>query len=149
MLESPEIALGDRWAELLQLWVAFEKKEKFTERGKVSPDKRPECVSKWIYGGRHRTWRPATTSASKFEKDFHAWWLSLQPKWRLSAKGTILTQGLDGDLEGLRKPGQNGLLSVLAGLFFWGRIAESNAKQRKKWMAHVEDCILVLQQLVG
>jgi len=56
---------------------------------------------------------------------------------------------MDGDLDGLRKPGLNGLLSVLAALFYWGRIAQNNKKQRKGWVAHVEDCILVLRGLVG
>ena len=61
----------------------------------------------------------------------------MQPKWRLSKKGEILTQKMDGDLDGLRKPGLNGLLSVLAALFFWGRIAQNNTKQRKGWIGHV------------
>ena len=73
----------------------------------------------------------------------------MQPKWRLSKKGEILTRKMDGDLDGLRKPGLNGLLSVLAALFFWGRIAQNNTKQRKGWIGHVEDCILVLRGLVG
>jgi len=71
-------------------------------------------------------------------------WLSLQPKWRLSKNGEILTWKMDGDLDGPRKPGLNGLLGVLAALFYWGRIAQNNKKQHKGWVAHVEDCILVL-----
>ena len=149
MLQSSDNPLGERWAELVRLWVAFEQKERFKQRGKLSPKKRPDVVTEWIQRARSPTWQPVITNVSTFEKSFHAWWLSLQPKWRLSKNGEILTRKMDGDLDGLRKPGLNGLLSVLAALFYWGRIAQNNKKQRKGWVAHVEDCILVLRGLVG
>ena len=52
----------------------------------------------------------------------------MQPKWRLLKKGEILTWKMDGNLDGLRKLGLNGLLSVLAALFFWGRIVKNNTR---------------------
>ena len=149
MLQSSDNPLGERWTELVRLWVTFEQKEGFKQRGKLSPKKRPDVISEWIRRARSLTWQPVITNVSTFEKSFHMWWLSLQPKWRLSKKGEILTRKMDGDLDGLRKLGLNGLLSVLAALFFWGRIAQNNTKQRKGWIGHVEDCILVLRGLVG
>jgi len=58
-------------------------------------------------------------------------------------------EGAKGDWEELKKPGLNGILSVMAGLFYWGRIAQRNAKQCKAWAADVEDCSFVLRQLLG
>lgn len=132
----------------MRLWVIFEQKAEFKGRGKLSAKKRPTIISEWIQRARSPTWRPVITNVSTFEKSFHVWWLSLQPKWRLGEDGNILTQNLDGDLDCLRKPGLNGLLSVMASLFYWGRMAK-NGKQRKGWVAHVQDCILVLRELVG
>ena len=149
MLQSSDNPLGERWTELVWLWVTFEQKEGFKQRGKLSPKKCLDIISEWIQWAHSPMWQPVITNVSMFEKSFHMWWLSLQPKWRLSKKGEILTQKMDGDLDGLRKLGLNGLLSVLAALFFWGRIAQNNTKQRKGWIGHVEDCILVLCGLVG
>ena len=148
MLQSPEIPSGERWMVLVELWVAFEKKEGFKERGFLAAKERPECVSEWIRRGRPPTWRPAITAVSKLELAFRTWWVSLQPKWRVSENGTIITADSDGDWDVLRKPGVNGLLSVLVALFYWGGIAKRTAKQRNAWAACVEDCILVLRQLV-
>jgi len=58
-------------------------------------------------------------------------------------------EDVEGEWEKLRKPGLNGLLSALAGLFYWGRIVQRNAKQRKAWAVDVEDCTLVLHHLLG
>ena len=149
MLQSLEVSSGGGWAELVRLWAAFEEKEGFKERGKLSPKGRPACIFEWIQRGRSPTWRPVIANIAAFEKAFHAWWVSLQPKWRVSGKATILTEDVEGDWEILSKPGMNGLLSVLAGLFYWGRIVQSNAKQRKAWAADVEDCTLVLRHLLG
>jgi len=48
MLQSSEIPLGEGWAELVRLWVAFEEKEGFKERRKLSAKDRPECITDWV-----------------------------------------------------------------------------------------------------
>ena len=73
----------------------------------------------------------------------------MQPKWRVSEKGAILMDDVEGEWENLRKLGLNGLLSTLASLFYWGRIVQRNTKQRKAWAVDVEDCTLVLRHLLG
>ena len=148
-MQSSEIPLGEGWAELVRLWAAFEEKEEFKERRKLSAKDRPECIADWVQRARSPTWRPVIANVAAFGKVFHAWWVSLQPKWRVSGKGAILTEDVEGDWEELRRPGLNGLLSALAGLFYWGRIAQRNAKQRKAWAVDVEDFTLVLRHLLG
>ena len=144
MLQSPETPLGERWAILVKLWVEFEKKEGFKEHGFLPAKGRPECVSEWIRRGRPPGWMP-TITASKLETAFKAWWLSLQPKGRVSRRGAIIATDLEsGGWEVLRKPGLNGLLSALVGLFYWGGALKRSAKQHAAWATCVEDCILVL-----
>lgn len=148
MLQSPETPLGERWAILVELWVEFEKKEGFKEHGFLPAKGRPECVSEWIRRGRPPGWMP-TVTASKLETAFKAWWLSLQPKGRVSGKGAMIATDLEsGGWEVLRKPGLNGLLSALVGLFYWGGALKRSAKQHAAWATCVEDCILVLGHLV-
>ena len=149
MLLSPEISLGERWAELVELWAIFEKKEGFAERGKLLPTHRPQAISEWIQRARSPTWRPDIANVPKFEKDFRAWWLFLQPKWRVGVEGTIADECIDGNWDALRKPGLNGVVSLLAALFYWGRVAQKNAKHREVWVAHVEECIVVFRRLTG
>jgi len=48
MLQSNEPPLGDRWAELMRLWTAFEEEEEFEERAKLLAKLRPVCISEWI-----------------------------------------------------------------------------------------------------
>lgn len=150
MLQSPEIPLGECWAVLVEVWVEFEKKEGFKEQGLLPAKERPECVSEWIRRGRPPAWMPAITAVSKLETAFHTWWVSLQPKWRVSSKGAIITTDLESgdDWDHLQKPGLNGLLSVLVGLFYWGRTLKRSAKQHEAWATCVDDCIFVLRHLV-
>jgi len=150
MLQSPEIPLGECWAVLVEVWVEFKKKEGFKEWGFLLAKEWPECVSEWIRHGRPPAWTPAITAVSKLEMAFRMWWVSLQPKWWVSAKGAIITTDLESgdDWDHLRKPGLNGLLSVLVGLFYWGRTPKRSAKQRAAWATSLEDCIFVLCHLV-
>jgi hypothetical protein len=149
MLKSLEIPLDEDWAELVRLWAAFEEKERFKERGKLSARHHPECIAEWQQQACFSTWQPVITNVAAFKKVFHVWWVSLQPKWRVSGKGTILTEGVEGDWENLRKPGLNGLLSTLASFFYWSKMAQKNVKQRKAWARDVENYTLVLCHLLG
>ena len=148
MLQNNEPSLGNRWAELLRLWSAFEKKENFKEQKKLSPDGRPQCVSEWIRRRRSTTWRPVISSILALEKSFKAWWTNLQPDWRKDNDGSIAFANVDGDWEILRKPGLNGIVSAIAGLFYWGCKVQGNLTRRARWATLVEDCILVLENIV-
>jgi hypothetical protein len=148
MLQTNEPPLGDWWAELVRLWMVFEEKEAFKEHGKLSATHRPLCVFEWIGRVHSPTWRPTITSILALEKSFQAWWCDLQPSWRISGNGSIALDRVDGDFEALRKPGLNGILSVMTALFYWGCKVQRNAKYHASWASAVEDCILVLEQLV-
>ncbi|KAF9470923.1 hypothetical protein BDN70DRAFT_939329 [Pholiota conissans] len=148
MLQSA--ALGPEWVELIEKWSAFEVNERYKEAGKIGSLHRPASVGDWIKRGRSSTWRPEISSASKYGKEYVKWWTSLQPAWRLSASGKIIPEATDGDWNSLRKPGTNGLLSVVCGLFHWGTSLQKNGEEVKQsqWIAAVKDCILVYDCLL-
>ena len=147
MLQSSGNTLGRGWEKLVQLWVEFEQKEGFEESGKLGTAGRPDCIFQWKKRARSSTWRPDISNVSTFEREFRAWWISLQPTWRVS-EGKIVSGG-KGDWDVLRKPGLNGLICMLVGLFYWGTFVQTDKSQHRGWVELVEDCTLVLRQLAG
>jgi hypothetical protein len=139
MLQSSEMPSQDRWMELLNLWKAFEEKEGYEENGFLCGTGRPKCIGSWIGVGCSTTWRPVLPKTSAFEKEFRQWWISLQPDWRVSEEGSIISGASEGDWGKLRKPGLNGIQGALAALFYWGLEVKRNVRQHKGWVVHVED----------
>ena len=82
---------------------------------------------------------------TSFPSVFDAWWRSIQPKWRVLDGQELAKDGVDFEL--LRRPGVNGLLSVLAALFFWGVGLGEAWGDCVLWLAGVEDLMWVLEQL--
>jgi hypothetical protein len=148
MLQANEPPLGDRWAELLRLWAIFEEKEGFKPRKKLEKEGRPEFISEWLQRTRSSTWRPDISNIPVLEKAFNTWWKRLQPQWRISGSGSIVLDKVDSDWDVLRKPGQNGILIILVCLFYWGCKVQGNRKNCAGWASALEDCILVLGQLI-
>ncbi|KAJ7020768.1 hypothetical protein C8F04DRAFT_907597, partial [Mycena alexandri] len=88
---------------------------------------RPQAVSKWIGVGRTRTNKiPDVADTARYGDEWYAWWDSLQPKWRTRDRTGNWKMGGDTEYGGdeewgyLDRPGPNGCLSVVAGLYFWG-----------------------------
>ncbi|KAJ3489956.1 hypothetical protein NLJ89_g11479 [Agrocybe chaxingu] len=147
MLEAED--LGPGWRKLLHAWHAFEEAEHFKEKGKLPCHLRPAAIGLWIQRRRSLTWRPEFKDFCEYESQCMQWWGSLQPQWRVSAKGAVLFSQKDGDIESLRRPGLNGILSILAALLYWGSECRHIKASRKRWLAVVEDCNWVLDCLSG
>ena len=135
--DAPEIAFGQSWADLVQQWVEFEQKEGFEERGKLGTANRPECILQWKKRAHLSMWCPDISNVLSFKQEFHTWWISLQPTWWVS-EGTMV-MSTEGNWDFLRKPGQNGLICVLVGLFYWGRLVQEDGNQCRGWAELVED----------
>jgi hypothetical protein len=148
MFQADENLLGQRWMELVAAWVDFEVKEGYKERKKLSPRGRPSVVQEWIQRARSPTWRPVIADLAKYEQAFDLWWKALQPAWRISsAEETAVGQGVGG-WEELRKPGLNGLLSLLAALFFWGLHVRDSNVDRIHWSVAVYDCLVAIREII-
>jgi hypothetical protein len=94
MLETP--AWGSCWANLLNLWSAFEKHEFYTEVVTLAAKKRPAIIGLWIKCRRSVTWRPVISDLPAFVKQFREWWVSIQLDWHVS-NGKLLVNAVDGD----------------------------------------------------
>ncbi|KDR75456.1 hypothetical protein GALMADRAFT_140956 [Galerina marginata CBS 339.88] len=108
----------------------------------------PGDVKQWIQRARSPTWRPIIQDLAKFEREFGAWWTALQPEWRVEAEEGHAVEDGEGDWEVLRKQGLNGLLSLLAALFFWGLHIRDSAVDRARWTTVVDDCFAAVTQVV-
>lgn len=137
--------LGLEWKLLLSRWFKFEEQAGFQDSGKLGTRRRPRAVADWIQRARTPTFRPEITDFDEFAADFTAWWQSVQPEWRRSGNGEASRD--DGDWEDIRRSGVNGLVSVVAALFFWGNAIQP-AGDRVKWVEALGDVTYVFEHLI-
>jgi len=123
-------------------------KEDYHEISKLDAKHRPTVITDWIQRGRNEKWVPPNFDGAKFDKQFKLWWLHLQPAWRRETDNEVAWGSVGGDLMPLRKPGTNGLLSVVAGLFFWGINAKKGTPGWDQFVVYVDDLQAVLSCLV-
>jgi hypothetical protein len=146
-----EQGLGKEWDTLISSWAAFEDQEGYKEAGRPTTSGRPEIVSQWIARARSVTWRPTISNLKDYEDKYNEWWKRLQPTWRI-IDGKVDVARTMGDWGCLRLPGLNGILSIIAALFFWGLATEGEGaqeEQRAAWVSAVEDCHIVLSFLAS
>ncbi|KAF8200837.1 hypothetical protein BJ912DRAFT_843931 [Pholiota molesta] len=125
MLQCDDPDLGPSWKKLIHQWAAFEMKEAYGRDtvGKLKAKRRPAFVGDWIQRARAPSWRPAD--------------------------GRLDMAAVEGDWEPLRQPGINGLLSLVAGLFFWGSAARDAPTAGDAWSRFVDDCSLMFEGLLA
>ncbi|KAF9471899.1 hypothetical protein BDN70DRAFT_819435 [Pholiota conissans] len=118
--------LGEAWVLLLGSYIHFEKVSLYKEDGTLGTKDRPPFIADWIRYAR------------------------LQPEWRADDGSGILPRE-DGDLSAIRKPGKNGLLSVIATLFFWGVAAceEEGRSGEPDWLDAVNDVDWIIRGLIS
>jgi hypothetical protein len=112
MLNAP--LLGHDWMKIVDTWVRYQTASDCNNDCKLAATGCPACISAWIQCKCSLTWCPEITDLNKFEAGFWTWWGSLQPEWREGF------QQVNGDWEVLQRPGINGIVSMLAALFYWG-----------------------------
>lgn len=145
MLSSKD--LGGEWGVLVAAWGHFECRSGFSGGLKLGTKNRPAAVKDWIQRARSPSWRPTIRSVSSYGTDFTLWWQGMQPEWRILRGGKLLRVA-GGDWEVLNRPGVNGLLSIMAGLFFWGfEVCDSSNKG--EWLDMVVDVEYVVSQLLA
>ncbi|PPQ76699.1 hypothetical protein CVT26_004469 [Gymnopilus dilepis] len=129
--------LGASWISLIRSWATFEIKSRFHSSARLKTSDRPSCITEWIRKQRLTSWRPNINDFDAYEAEYHKWWISMQPPWRVSKEGDVDQLSVNGDWGELRKAGMNGIYSILAGLFFWGDALTANTQvlleKRKKW----------------
>lgn len=139
--------LGPEWDVLLRNWLQFEQNEGFEGSTKLGCRHRPPIISDWIRYARKPNFRSEIKNLSNFIREFDAWWRVLQPAWRHDDDTDLLRR--DGeDWECLRCSGVNGLLSVLAALFFWGCHVRESVTFKSRWSEALEDVSYAVSKLL-
>ncbi|KAJ7715981.1 hypothetical protein B0H16DRAFT_1339399 [Mycena metata] len=119
------------------------------------PTARPKVLAAWIRAGRGTKSKsqPTVDSLDTFVKEWNGWWDSMQPEWRERNR-----QGRwridppyrkEWDWGVLETYGVNGILSVVAGIDFWGVavLSEDDEDQTARWDNAVQDVVWVLEGL--
>jgi hypothetical protein len=117
---------------------------------------RPCAVAEWIQGGRGKKTKRIVDirDVEAYGKAWWAWWGLLQPEWRRrDAQGMLQIEEEHGMGWGsLDYEGQNGNLSVVAALYFWGSkkqmdVPEKMAEWQAQWELAVQDVCWMLEGL--
>ncbi|KAJ7159880.1 hypothetical protein C8R43DRAFT_881611 [Mycena crocata] len=140
-------------AALVQLETAF----KFDDgnEARLPVGSRPTPVTNWISRGRvSKTQKiPQVANVAKYAEQFMLWWDELQPEWRKRKKdggwefGGDVAYGKPDEWGELDVPGQNGCLSVVAGLYIWGTCDNQSADVTARWELAVLDVTWMLEGL--
>jgi len=138
--------LGNNWVHLLEAWTDFERQEEFKDAGRLSSKGRPAIINMWISCARSTMWRLIIDDLKVNKSDFETWWASLQPEGRVLEDGGVDFSQMDVDWGCLRKPGINGVHSVVAALFYWG-VAPKTPEQCKGWLSAIADCSAAFRML--
>ncbi len=143
--------MPSEWRKVLETYTQLETQSNFynpTERGNsLSAKDRPAEIAWWIARARG----PMTVEIDdrdKFGSTWWKWWKSMQPSWRDVDEDIELQRRhqdyhpsvchAPGAWSSMDKPGQNGFLSVVASLAWWGR-AFTDAHPDADWVMVDED----------
>jgi len=167
---------GCRWLKIVKGWFSIENARKWSRMGKQLETKgRPFFIGNWVQRARKPRWRGFSWSPEEHAAAFWKWWRILQPDWRLENFDSddegdgnrvqdiawlVLVPPEDEDWEDLCSFGPNGMLSVVAVLYFWGRDIDDmpedgyrNKKARKEaiaiWNQGADNVLLVLTALAN
>jgi hypothetical protein len=143
--EMTRINLGVHFHALVNVWTRIKAASRFEHAPtNLSHRLRPGQVGRWIAVQRGR--RPADTAVpnpKQYAVEWRTWWETLQPHWRVKGEdGKWVVGGVYGMEWGcLFQWGVNGVLSILAALYFWGCtvIGSPNAELMCAWETEVQD----------
>ncbi|KAJ7073293.1 hypothetical protein B0H15DRAFT_793063 [Mycena belliarum] len=149
---------GTTYNGLVGLWLSLEKLYGFSQGrsgGGLPKSSRPAALSAWITAGRGGRGGPLSKGVgppigplAAYDETWWRWWGTLQPKWRKEngrRPGHFLRdtypESASKNWTTLRHPGQNGVLSLVASLYWWGKkvIADGGLGDRESWLDAVAD----------
>lgn len=115
----------------------------------MSTDSRPQEVTTWIKRHINKKHNPIVVDPSDFGPRLAAWWMALQPSWRVLSDGQYSKDTPDDENWAmLRKGGSSGLYIVVVALSWWVHVLGPDDNTSSVWMI-VDDLWWVLIQLHG
>ncbi|PPR03500.1 hypothetical protein CVT24_012667 [Panaeolus cyanescens] len=139
-------SLGQEWNSLVRLWSLFQRNAGFSTDSKLPTANRPFPIKEWIGRARSPTYRPTISNVAEYESTYTRWWASMQPEWRI-VNGKVDPKLVEGDWSSLHLPGQNGLVSVIVALFYWGLAAQDQKVRKNAWLRAVRNCNTAISRL--
>ncbi|KAJ7048443.1 hypothetical protein C8F01DRAFT_1267285 [Mycena amicta] len=127
------------YSGLLQVFIEFERAHGWSDGERsLSATGRPKQVKDWI----------------RYEEEFWIWWKVLQPQWRRAkidwpAMDAVQTGNEGESWATLRVPGKNGLVSVVASLYWWGREGVLKESVAAEWSSAVRDVTWALRRMAA
>ncbi|KAJ7061134.1 hypothetical protein C8F01DRAFT_987627 [Mycena amicta] len=143
--------LGVDWNHLLLALVELESGYNWETSAKgLLTAFRPKQIGEWVNSGRKADvkYRNVGNEAT-FGGNWWTWWVTMQPAWRELVDGTPKREMDEGaNWGGMVVPGKNGMLSVIAGLYWWGySMRRQCVRLWARWKDAVRDVVWVLERL--
>ncbi|KAJ7703325.1 hypothetical protein B0H17DRAFT_922839 [Mycena rosella] len=143
--------LGCHFHAVVAAWTRVEEASRFQQGPTNLPAKgRPQVVGTWIANRRGKRGEPVVEDIAGYAEQWQKWWDSLQLRWReRGEEGEWKVEGGYGE-EGkewgpLYQWGVNGMLSIVASLYFWGCALNEDSEAQAKWEAAVRDVAWMLE----
>lgn len=112
---------------------------------KLPTTSRPEEVASWIKSRKKNS--PPNVEAEKYGSSFMAWWIAIQPEWRITDDGSFNYEApKDEEWSVLRKGGTAGLYTVVVALSWWVSTLTPENTSIRAWGA-VRDVQWVIEQI--
>ncbi|KAJ7049614.1 hypothetical protein C8F01DRAFT_1001792, partial [Mycena amicta] len=115
--------------------------------GSLPTEYRPKQVYHWVKN--RRIAKPAYCAVGNtvtYGNHWWKWWANMQPDWRGSVDGTPGDGEVHGSWDGLYVSGVNGMLNVVASLYWWGREEKVLGDEPSmEWIQATEDVAWVLK----
>ncbi|KAK6975114.1 hypothetical protein R3P38DRAFT_3238013 [Favolaschia claudopus] len=141
--------LGCHYHALVAAWTRMEVASRFEfSPTNLSAKLRPKEVGLWISSSRRV--EQVVTDPTAYALQWQQWWDSLQPSWRI--------RGVDGrwvvsekygaggkEWGSLYRWGINGVLTIVASLYFWGRAVRLDAEMCAIWEAAMQDVVWIFE----
>ncbi|KAK7043456.1 hypothetical protein R3P38DRAFT_2510527 [Favolaschia claudopus] len=144
-----KVDLGCHYHALIAAWTRLEVASRFENSPtNLTAKLRPKPVTLWI--SRNRRTEPIVEDPAEYARQWQSWWDSLQPSWRTKGADDRWiagnTYGGGGREWGaLYHWGVNGMLSVVASLYFWGRAIDSKQEFIITWETAVQDVVWMFE----
>ncbi|KAJ7699818.1 hypothetical protein B0H16DRAFT_1245924, partial [Mycena metata] len=141
---------GDSWGKVVNMWWDQEKKASFVGPGKgKGTAMRPKEVSGWISRARSGGPQPRIIDVFVFAARWWAWWLEINPQWRVQTGTTVkhLAKEGEGDWDSLASTGPNGMLNVVICLRWWRDALGGDEGGMAGWNEAVEDVKWALERI--
>jgi hypothetical protein len=147
--------VGVKYDAVVQAWVDLEQMSGFAKGSKgLAAAGRPTELSDWIRDGRGRAKKMMKIDdLGRYQEQWWTWWMKMQPRWRVGTDGHPTRPAEYGSgWGGVDALGQNGLVSVVATLYWWSH-ADKVAGRTSGWAGSnsldraMADTLWVLQAL--